>query len=152
MRRLAAEQGAIHKSLQELEKEFGNSRELLGRLDAVSEDMQKVVDQLSEGEVGQETLDRQLKIYSRMLDATKTMQRKDFTEERKATVGKDIFRPSPAALSGNDLKGGLDVEDRLREFLNESYPAEYDQHIRAYFKALLEKLYYYQPPVENESK
>jgi len=140
LKRLAGEQGAIHKSLQELQNEFGNSREILGRLDGISDDMQKVIDQLSNGEVGQETLDRQLKIYSRMLDATKTLQRKDFTDERKSTVGQDVFRNSPAALSGNQLKGGLDIEDRLRRFLDESYPQEYEQHIKAYFKALLEKI------------
>ncbi|UCD94718.1 MAG: hypothetical protein JSU69_01310, partial [Candidatus Zixiibacteriota bacterium] len=61
MKRLAAEQGAVKKSLEELQKEFGNSREILGRLDAISDDMQKVVDELSDGEVGQATIDRQLK-------------------------------------------------------------------------------------------
>jgi len=60
LRRLAAEQGAIHKSMQQLQDEFHNSREVLGRLDAISEDMEKVVDQLSRGAVGQETIDRQL--------------------------------------------------------------------------------------------
>ena len=137
---MAGEQGAIHKSLQELQSEFGNSREIMGRLDAISDDMKKVIDQLSNGEVGQETIDRQLKIYSRMLDATRTMQRKDFTDQRKAAIGSDILRNSPAALSGNQLRGGLDVEDRLRRFLDESYPPEYEQHIKAYFKALLEQI------------
>ncbi|PKK83340.1 MAG: hypothetical protein CVT49_09055 [candidate division Zixibacteria bacterium HGW-Zixibacteria-1] len=151
LKRLAAEQGAIQKSLSELEKEFGSSREVLGRLDAVAQDMEKVVDQLSNGEVGQETLDRQLKIYSRMLDATRTMQRKDFTEQRKASVGLDVLRSSPGALSGNNLQGGLNIEDRLRQFLNESYPQEYEQHIKAYFKALLESVYQSPPPaMENE--
>jgi len=149
MKRLAAEQGAIQKSLQELEQEFGGSREVLGRLDAVADDMKKVVDELSSGEVGQETIDRQLKIYSRMLDATKTMQRKDFTEQRKAAVGKDVLRSSPAALSGNNLRGGLDVEDRLRQFMNESYPEEYEQHIKAYFKALLESIDYRSAPAPD---
>lgn len=152
LRRLAGEQGAVHKSLQELQDEFRNSREILGRLDAVSEDMEKVVDQLSSGEVGQETIDRQLKIYSRMLDATKTLQRKDFTEQRKATVGTDILRASPTALSNELLEGGLDIEDRLRRFLDERYPEEYEQHIKAYFKALLERINYYSPQTENENK
>lgn len=138
MRRLAAEQEGIRKSLSQLEKEFGASKEVLGRLDAIADDMKKVVDELSSGQVGEETLERQLKVYSRMLDATRTLQRKDFTEQRKAEVGQDIFRNSPAALSGNQLKGGLDVEDKLRKFLNESYPGEYEQHIKAYFKALMD--------------
>ena len=139
MQRLAAEQDGIHKSLEQLEQEFGDSREVLGRLDAISKDMEKIVDQLSSGPVGQETLERQLKVYSRMLDAARTMQRKDFTEQRKAETGKDILRNSPPALSGDQLQGGLKVEDKLRQFLDESYPPEYEQHIKAYFKALLEK-------------
>jgi hypothetical protein len=142
MRRLAAEQGAIRKSLQELQNEFGDSREVLGRLDAIADDMQKVADQLAEGEVGQETRERQLKIYSRMLDATRTMQRKDFTEQRQAQSGEDISRSSPPSLSGDQLRGNLNIEDRLRQFLNESYPPEYEEHIKAYFKALMEQLEY----------
>ena len=138
MRRLAAEQNAIGKSLGQLQNEFGQSKEILGRLDAIREDMQKVADALADGEVGQDLLDRQLKIYSRMLDATRTMQRKDFTDQRRARIGEEIIRNSPAALSGNHLRGGLDIENRLRQFLEEKYPEVYENHIKAYFKALLE--------------
>jgi len=140
MRRLAAEQGAIRKSLQELQEEFGSSREILGRLDAIADDMKDVSEVLESGPVGQETLDRQLKIYSRMLDATRTMQRKDFTDQRKAAIGEDIIRNSPPALTGNQVQGGLDAEDRLRRFLDEDYPEEYEQQIKAYFKALIERI------------
>ncbi|UCD16689.1 MAG: hypothetical protein JSV44_09535 [Candidatus Zixiibacteriota bacterium] len=140
LQRLAAEQNAIGKSLGQLAEEFGDSKEILGRLDAIAEDVQKVVDALEEGEVGQEVQDRQLRILSRMLDATKSLQRKDFTEQRQAASGKDILRNSPAALTGNQLNGGLDIEDRLRRFLDEEYPEAYEQHIKAYFKALLENL------------
>ncbi len=138
MRRLAAEQNAIGKSLGQLQQEFGDSREVLGRLDAIRDDMKKIEESLANGEVGEETMQRQLQVYSRMLDATRTMQRKDFTDQRKADVGKDILRNSPAALSGNQLNSGLDVEDKLRRFLDESYPEEYEQQIKAYFKALIE--------------
>jgi hypothetical protein len=152
LKRMAGEQGAIRKSMQELQEEFGDSREILGRLDAIADEMKEVEEELSSGEAGQRTLDRQLRIYSRMLDATRTLQRKDFTEQRKASVGEDVLRSSPAALSGNHLRGGLDIEDRLRQFLNESYPAEYEQHIKAYFKALLERIDYIQPEPSNEAE
>ena len=138
LRRLAAEQNAIGKSLGQLQQEFGNSREILGRLDGIKEDIEKISEALESGEVGQETLERQLKVYSRMLDATRTMQRKDFTDQRKANVGQDILRNSPSALSGNQLNGGLNIEDRLRQFLDEEYPEEYEEQIKAYFKTLLE--------------
>ena len=80
-----------------------------------------------------------MRILSRMLDATRTMQRKDYTDQRQSTPGEDVFRQPPPALSGSQLNGGLNIEDRLRSFMNENYPAEYEQHIKAYFKALLEK-------------
>ena len=73
-----------------------------------------------------------------MLDATRTMQRKDFTDQRRARIGQEILKNSPAALSGNQLRGGLDIENRLRQFLEEKYPEVYESHIKAYFKALLE--------------
>ncbi|SYZ74652.1 conserved membrane hypothetical protein [Candidatus Zixiibacteriota bacterium] len=138
MVRLAAEQDAIRKSLSDLEREFGNSREVLGRLDAISDEMKKIVDELSSGEAGEPTLERQLQVYSRMLDASKTLQRKDFTDQRKAEVGKDITRNSPPALTGEQEQGGANMEDKLRQFMNENYPSEYEQHIKAYFKALIE--------------
>ena len=138
MRRFAAEQNAIGKSMGQLQNEFGQSKEVLGRLDAIREDMQKVADALTKGDVGQDVLNRQLKIYSRMLDATRTMQRKDFTDQRRARIGEEIIRNSPTALSGNHLRGGLDIENRLRQFLEEKYPEVYENHIKAYFKALLE--------------
>jgi hypothetical protein len=142
MRRLAAEQEGIRKSLEQLQKEFGDSREILGRLDGIADEMKKIVEELSEGSAGQETLERQLKVYSRMLDANKTLQRKDFTDQRKAEVGRDIIRNSPPSLSGDKFQGDLNIEDRLRQFMNESYPPEYERHIKAYFKALLEKSAY----------
>jgi len=138
MRRLAVEQNAIGKSLGQLQNEFGDSKEVLGRLDAIRDDMKKVADALANGEVGQEILDKQLQIYSRMLDATRTMQRKDFTDQRRANMGEDILRSSPPALSGSNLRGGLNVEDRLRQFMQEKYPEIYEGHIKAYFKALIE--------------
>jgi len=138
LKRLASEQNAIGKSLGQLAEEFGDSREVLGRLDAIREDIDKVVDALASGEVGEETKQRQLRVLSRMLDATKSLQRKDYNEQRQARIGQDIMRSSPPALSGSQLDGGLDIEDRLRKFLDENYPEVYETHIKAYFKALLE--------------
>jgi hypothetical protein len=139
MRRLAGEQNAIRKTLGELADEFGDSKEVLGRLDAVSDEMKEIADAIAEGNVGPETQERQLRVLSRMLDATKSLQRKDYTEKRQATSAENLFQVPPPALSGSQVNGGLDIEDKLRRFMNENYPAEYEQHIKAYFKALLEK-------------
>jgi len=54
LKRLAGEQGTIRKSLQELQAEFGNRREVLGRLDALAQEAGKIEEMLEDGQVGQE--------------------------------------------------------------------------------------------------
>ncbi len=136
--RLAGEQGSIRKSLQELNAEFGNSRQILGRLDDIAQEMQQIEDALAEGNVGEETTQRQLRIYSRMLQAARSLQRKDFSEQRQATTASEQPAYLPPALPADVYDDRVNLEDRLRQFLGRSYPPQYEEQIRAYFKALLQ--------------
>ncbi|MBI5267645.1 MAG: hypothetical protein HY851_10475, partial [candidate division Zixibacteria bacterium] len=146
MERLAGEQGTIRKSLEELEKEFGGSRQIMGRLSDIANEMRRIEEELSSGQAGQETVERQLKIYSRMLEASRSLQRKDFTEERKATSAstKTVFIPQ--GLPVELLNDRTPIEDRLREFLGKDYPPQYEEQIKAYFRALLKTESPAQPP------
>ncbi|HSG99421.1 MAG TPA: hypothetical protein VLB27_05190, partial [candidate division Zixibacteria bacterium] len=65
LRELAGEQQAIRRSLEELQREFGGRDELLGDLDAIGKEMEKVIEELSDGIAGDATAERQLRIYSR---------------------------------------------------------------------------------------
>ena len=136
--RLAGEQAALRKSLQQLAQEFGNSRQILGRLDDIAKEMLEVEEALIEGEVGSETTERQLKIYSRLLEASRSLQRRDFTEQRKANTAGQAATYLPPALSSDILNDRSNLEDRLREYLGGNYPAQYEEQIKAYFKALLQ--------------
>jgi hypothetical protein len=135
--RLAAEQGAIRKSVQQLEQEFGGSRQVLGRLGDIAGEMKKIEEELKNGEVGPETLERQLNIYSRMLEASRSLQRKDFSEQRKATTATSQDPYLPPALSQGLLDDRVQLEDRLKRFMGDDYPPQYEEQIKAYFKALL---------------
>ncbi|MFZ5980288.1 MAG: DUF4175 family protein [Candidatus Zixiibacteriota bacterium] len=137
LKRLAGEQGAIRKSLEQLQQEFGNSRQILGRLDDIAREMKKVEEDMAEGAIGQETTERQLKIYSRMLEASRSLQRKDFSEQRQAVTAKDQIFYLPPALSSDILNDRLKFEDKLRQYLGDNYPAQYEEQIKAYFRALL---------------
>jgi len=136
--RLAAEQGALRKSMEQLAEEFGGSRQILGRLDDIAREMKKVEEALEEGDVGQQTLERQLSIYSRMLQATRSLQRRDYSERRKAAAAIDQPAWVPPALPAELLDDRVKLEDRLRKYLSDDYPPQYEQHIKAYFKALLQ--------------
>ena len=139
MQRLAAEQGAVRKSLGELEKEFGGSSEILGRLDDLGEEMGKVVDDLERLRVDQSTIDRQKKILSRLLDAEKSIRKRDYSKKRRAEIGEDVSRPSPEGLPPDFFQPGQMAKDDLSRFLEEAYPKEYEQLIKEYFKALSEE-------------
>ena len=137
LQKLAGEQGSIRKSLEELQREFGNSRQILGRLDDIAREMKKVEEDMADGEIGQETTERQLKIYSRMLEASRSLQRKDFSEQRQAVTAAEPLFHVPSALSADILNDRLKFEDKLRQFLGDNYPAQYEEQIKAYFRALL---------------
>jgi predicted nuclease with TOPRIM domain len=151
MQRLAGEQGALRKSLEELDREFGDSRQILGRLDAIAEEMRQVEEELSTGEAGQSTLEKQLKIYSRLLEASRSLQRRDFTEQRQATTGRDNLMAAPPALPADLLGDRLNLEDRLRQYMSEEYPAQYEEQIKAYFRALLQNAINGSSPVPTTS-
>jgi len=138
LQRLAAEQGTVRKSLDELQQEFGDRREVLGRLDALSDEMKKIEEMLDQGQAGQELTDRQLRVYSRMLDLQKSLSRRDYTEQRKAVTAEDILRASPGPLEDDGSRMNESLQDRLQRSLQEGYPRQYEQQIKAYFKALSE--------------
>lgn len=138
LQRLAGEQGSIRKSMQELAEEFGDSRQVLGRLDDIAGEMKEIEEALAQGETGSEITERQLRVYSRMLQATRSMQRRDFTEQRKATTATSQAYQVPPSLPAELLNDRTNLEDRLRRYLGDDYPRQYEEQIKAYFKALLQ--------------
>jgi hypothetical protein len=138
LKRLAGEQGSIRKSMEELSKELAGDRQILGRLDDLAREMKEVEEALSQGEAGEETLERQLRIYSRMLEATRSLQRRDFNEQRKATTAEQDFVRVPPALPAELLNDRSNFEERLHRYLGDDYPPQYEEQIKAYFRALIE--------------
>ena len=139
LQRLAAEQQAVKKSLDELAEEFGERKEILGSLDKLGDEMSEVVKDLQNKDVTEETIRAQEQILSRLLDAEKSLARRDYSKERKAEVGEDIARRGP-----DELPFDLGEKDRLqREWLKkvfeESYPKEYEQLIQDYFRRLAQE-------------
>jgi len=137
LKRMAGEQGAIRKSMEQLEQEFGGSRQILGRLSDITKEMKAIEESLESGAVGPETAERQLRVYSRMLEASRSLQRKDFTEQRRSTTATEQPVLVPQNLPASLLDDRIEIEDRLRQFLGDNYPPQYEEQIKAYFRALL---------------
>jgi hypothetical protein len=124
--------------MEDLAREFGNSRQVLGRLDDIATEMKEVEEAMATGEVGPATTEKQLKIYSRMLEASRSLQRRDFTEQRKANTVTQTATYIPPGLTNDILNNRANLEDRLRQYLGSGYPKQYEEQIKAYFKALLQ--------------
>jgi hypothetical protein len=138
LRRLAAEQSQIGRGIQEMVDEFGNRKDALGRLDKMSGEIREVVEALEKGETGPQLMARQKKIYSRMLDFQLSLERRDYSEQRKADSGQDVVRESPDEL---DLKGNLSESEyraKLEKYMQDTYPPEYENLVKDYFKALMQ--------------
>jgi len=136
MARLAAEQAALKKSLEQLQQEYGNRSDVLGRLDKIAEDMEDVVKDLKSRNVSRKTKNRQKKILSRLLDAQKSVQRRDYSRKRKAETGKNYFAKSPAHLPANLWERDYELRQDLLKALKQGYTKDYQELIKKYFEAL----------------
>jgi len=140
MARLAAEQGALKKALEELLREFGNRSEITGRLDQMVEDMEEVVKNLRQQNVTPETIRRQERILSRLLDAQHSIRQREYSQKRQARQGIDVIRRSPGSLPVQTP----DWKDRIRRDIlrmaKEGYTKDYQELIRKYFEALTREI------------
>lgn len=138
--RIAGEQGKAQKSMEELseeQKKFGGSdRKALGDLNKLAEEMKEVVRDIQSGNITPETLKRQERILSRLLDATKSINDRDYERKRESKTAKDYTGRSPDA---SDFKTLEDRNRALRDLLQsiqQGYTKDYENLIRQYFDAL----------------
>lgn len=136
MARLAAEQAAVQKSLEQLLQEFGGRKEILGRLDETAKDMEEVVKDLQENRLGRQTLERQQQILSRMLDAQRSMRERDLSEERRAERSKHYRGPDPGQLPADLGERRTKLQEDLLRAMREKYARDYRELIQKYFEAL----------------
>ncbi|HVP57969.1 MAG TPA: hypothetical protein VMU02_07700 [bacterium] len=133
MARLAAQQEMVKKGLEDLSGQYGNQTEILGRMDDLAQEARRVVEDLKKQSVSEETIQRQQKILTRMLDAQKSLRKRDYSQRRRSRPGENYQVASPPPLS---------IEERervVRDLLYKGrgyYPPEYEELIRAYFKAI----------------
>ncbi|MFP4459332.1 MAG: DUF4175 family protein [Candidatus Zixiibacteriota bacterium] len=136
--KLSSEQEALRKSLEELNKEFSEQNDMLGRLDKTADQMKQVSEDLRRGDVSKKTMEHQERILQRLLDAQKSLNKRDYSKKRKANAGEDLIRQSPPPLP-EDLGERKDQLQRdLLRVLSLPYPKQYEGSIRDYFNKLQE--------------
>ncbi len=138
-RQLAEMKGRQERILEEarrLAEEFGNRREILGRLDDTVEEMAQALQEMERSGASQETVDRQKRILSRLLDAQRSLRRRDYTRERISETADRYARSRPGDLPEDIERVRQELREDLLRAMQRGYPSEYRELIRAYFHAL----------------
>jgi len=137
--RLAQEQGAIKKTLEELNREAqqsGDRKKILGDLEKIAEEMEEVIRNLEQNNVNPETIRKQERILSRLLDASKSTRERDYEKKRKAETGTQITRRSPKDIDWDSLEDSSLLREELSKALEQGYSKDYQELIRKYFEEL----------------
>ena len=138
MARLAASQDALRKSLEQLRKEMGEGRGVLGDLGEIGRQMGEVSEDLRRGRNRERMHRTQQRILSRLLDAQRSLHQQGKSRKRLSRIGREIERPSPLPLSLKEEKDQL--REELLQALKEGYTEDYQRLIKAYFDALQDQL------------
>jgi hypothetical protein len=137
--RLAGEQAAARRSLEDLAREAAGAGELsklLGDLTRIAQEMREVQTDLVQGQVNPETLQKQDRILSRLLDSQRSLRERDFERRRRAERGTTPERLSPPALEAAGREGRDRLRQDLLKALEEGYARDYQALIRKYFEVL----------------
>jgi hypothetical protein len=135
---MAAEQEAIRRGLEEAMQKMGQGGGTLGNLGQTGEDMKKVVEDLRGGRLNQETVDRQQRILSRLLDAPRSVEKRDYSRRRTSRPGVDVVRSSPGALSPELLKARPTLAALLARGGRDPVSPRYRALVDQYFQAILQ--------------
>lgn len=143
IQRIAQQQEIIRKSLEQLNRETqeaGKSKLLASNLEKILNEMKEVVSNLQSQKIDDDLVKQQERILSKLLDAQRSINERDFEKERRANVGKEIIRSSPPELIFKTEEGKNKIKDELLKAIREGYKKDYEDLIRKYFESL-EKYY-----------
>ena len=141
LKRLQQQQKLIRKSLQELNKEAkttGKSKALAADLDEILKQMQEVVTNMNNTQLDDNVVQTQERILSKLLDAQRSVNERDYEKRRESFTGKDILRKSPGNLSLDEQRNNT-LRDELLKAINEGYSKDYEELIKKYFEELEKK-------------
>ncbi|MCP4547588.1 MAG: DUF4175 family protein [bacterium] len=132
MGRLKAEQEAIREGIEEMNGQEG----VLGSLDQIIEDMKEVEKDFEAGRINDETLRRQDKIFEKLLDAQRSVHRRDFKQKRRSDTADELAPLWPDDEEQDDPLARL--RDEIRRGLGDAAPSEYEELIQEYYRSLLD--------------
>jgi hypothetical protein len=142
LQQMALEQQMIREALERLAEKMDRLSQVLGNLKDVAQDMRDVEGNLRRKRLNEETLEKQKKILTRMLESEKSLQKQDEeSKRRESTTAKRTFTPSQAEGIDPEL---LKIRKKLQEEIQSAFeapiPEGYRDLIRRYYELLSESM------------
>jgi hypothetical protein len=110
--------------------ETGEAGRLLGDLERLAEDMETVAEDVAGGLVTEQTLQRQDRILSRMLDMHNASRERDWARRRESRSADEVFAEQEGRVDVDDGAAG----DARRWRPVEEAPPAYRDLVREYFR------------------
>jgi hypothetical protein len=132
--RLAGQQRSLQdvaKQIQESMKKEGTG---VGKLDRAVEDMEAVTEALKSGQINDDTVAKQQRILSRLLDADRSVNTRDYEQKRESHTAEDVFSKSLGKRA--DSASAQSLRDEIQRAMQLKAPGEFEDLIRLYFRAL----------------
>ncbi len=139
LKRIAQQQEMLRKSLEQLNKEAqksGEAKKIPGDLNDIANKMQEIVKNLNSDNINEKIVQQQEHILSRLLDAQRSINERDYENKRESIAGKDEARKSPAELNLSSEKDINKIKDELDKAAREGYKKDYENLIKKYYDSL----------------
>src|SRR5690606_14468189 len=118
-----------------MNQSLGGREELLGDLDALSQEAEQIARDLSGGRLPPEVIERQERLFHRLLDAGRSLEKDETTDERVAERPGQIDPSQVQALDASLLDAATRFRTPTAEELR-GLPPAYRRLILEYFERL----------------
>lgn len=137
--KLTQEQRLVQKTLQQLNdeaKSAGQSKRLTANLEKIISEMSEVISGMETEQINDDLIKAQERILSKMLDAQRSINERDYEKTRESRSGQEIVRDSPPEVYFSTEEGQDKIKSELQKAIKEGYKKDYEELIRKYFEAL----------------
>ena len=128
---LQSKQQQLQEELESLLDEFPGENN--GTMEKIGKDMEEIIQDFKNKNITRETILRQERILSRMLDNQKSLTQKDFSNKRKSKSGASFNYEGVQSLPENLGDRNLLFINAMEAAMDEGFSNEYNKIIRNYF-------------------
>ena len=130
---LQSKQEELKEQLEQLKEECSGSGPNDGTMEKIGKGMEEIIEDFKNKNITPETILRQERILSRMLDNQKSEIQKDFSKKRRSTTGSNFTYTGGETLPENLGDKNLILINAMESAMEEGFSNEYNKLIRNYF-------------------